>query len=82
MKSHTKKLFDPFKRKGKFDFKYDDVTFTTTVGQLNFLKWVIVNDVIAYIEKHYDEISAAHSKHQAEKKKKTESNKAKKANKN
>ena len=30
----------------------------TTIGQLNFFKWVIENKVIEYIEEHYDAIEA------------------------
>ena len=29
----------------------------TTIGQLNFFKWVINNNIIEYIEKHFDEIN-------------------------
>ena len=37
LKSFTKKLFDPFKRKSKFDFMYNDITFTTTGEQYVYI---------------------------------------------
>ena len=30
----------------------------TTIGQLNFFKWALQNNVIRYIEEHYNEIEA------------------------
>jgi len=67
LKSYTKKLFDPFKRLKKIDFEYDNIKMTTTVGQLNFLKWAIKNGVIEYIENHYENINAEMGKHLEEK---------------
>jgi len=58
--SFQKKQFDPFKRKHKgfekFDLKFENTIITTTVGQLNFFKWCITNNVFDYIEKHLKEI--------------------------
>lgn len=59
--SYQKKQFDPFKRKHngfeKFSLKYDDnKTIITTVGQLNFFKWCICNNVFDYIQSHLREI--------------------------
>ena len=47
---YSKKLFDPFCRTQKFDFKIPntDVTIKTTVAQLNFIMWCIKNNVINY----------------------------------
>jgi hypothetical protein len=37
---------------------YDETTnIITTIGQLNFFKWAIVNKVVDYIVEHYDEIT-------------------------
>jgi len=44
---YSKKLFDPFCRTERIDFQ----GFKTTVGQLNFLRWVIQNNIIDYLKK-------------------------------
>ena len=48
---YSKKLFDPFCRTQKFDFKIPncDVVVSTTIAQLNFIMWCIKNNVITYI---------------------------------
>lgn len=60
LKSFTKKYFDPFKRKKKFVFTLEkfNVSFLTTLGQLNFFRWAISNDVITCTETNYREIIA------------------------
>jgi len=75
LKSFTKKLFDPFKRLKKIEFQYDDVHMITTVGQLNFLKWALKNNVIQYIEDNYEDIYKEMSKHLEDKKKRQEAKK-------
>lgn len=56
----TKQYFDPFCRKRKISCTYEkndlSVKFTTSIGQLNFLKWAIKNQIITYVEKHLEEI--------------------------
>jgi len=49
---YSKKLFDPFCRTTKFEYKIPgtDKTINTTVAQLNFIKWCIKNNVIEAIE--------------------------------
>lgn len=49
---YSKKLFDPFCRSNKFEFTIPGThdTITTTVAQLNFIKWCITNNVIDYIK--------------------------------
>jgi len=76
LKSYTKRHFDPFKRHKKISFQYDDIEFQTTVGQLNFLKWAIKNQVIQYIEDNFITIDDAMSTHLEEKKAKGEAKKA------
>ena len=57
LKSFRKKLFDPFKRKIKFYYvTKDGETLLTTLGQLNFFKWIIKHDIIDYITKNYEQI--------------------------
>ena len=53
LKGYSKKQFDPFCRRERIEFYYqEDNYITTTVGQLNFFRWAISNDVITYIEKN------------------------------
>jgi len=55
LKAYSKKNFDPFCRRDRINFYYtDDDCIVTTVGQLNFFKWAIENNVIDYINKHLD----------------------------
>lgn len=53
LKGYQKKQFDPFCRRSRINFFYDtDKSFVTTVGQLNFFRWAIVNGIIDYIQKN------------------------------
>ena len=55
LKAYSKKRFDPFCRWDRITIPYKNGTFIqTTIGQLNFFKWVIENDIVQYIEQHYD----------------------------
>lgn len=74
LKSFTKKFFDPFKRKNKIEFIFDNNTFITTVGQLNFLKWIIENDILIYIETNYNTIYKSHQLYLKNKKSKKKNN--------
>lgn len=47
---YSKKLFDPFCRTSRIEFH----GLTTTIAQLNFLKWVIQNGIIDHIPKQID----------------------------
>lgn len=49
LKAYSKKQFDPFCRRERIKFTCKDETFNTTLGQLNFFKWIINNKVIDYI---------------------------------
>ena len=49
LKAYSKKRFDPFCRRDRIEFKVNDNTIETTIGQLNFFKWAITNLVIDYI---------------------------------
>ena len=44
---YSKKLFDPFCRTARIEFQ----GLTTTVAQLNFIKWCITNGIIGYLIK-------------------------------
>ena len=57
LRAYTKKSFDPFCRRNRIQFQYEDENFLiTTVGQLNFFKWSIENKVIDYIKENLAEI--------------------------
>jgi hypothetical protein len=57
LKAYSKKNFDPFCRRERINFYYtEDKFMTTTVGQLNFFKWAIENNVINYIKDHLEKI--------------------------
>jgi len=56
LKAYSKKQFDPFCRRERLDFKCGEKIFNTTVGQLNFFKWIINNQVLYYIEENIQEI--------------------------
>ena len=57
LKSYNKRFFDPFCRinkknlTNKIAFKYDKDNFIiTTIGQLNFFKWAVINKIIEYVK--------------------------------
>ena len=57
LKAYSKKRFDPFCRWERITIPYDkDTNMETTIGQLNFFKWAIENNIIEYIENHYQSI--------------------------
>jgi hypothetical protein len=57
LKAYSKKNFDPFCRWERISIPYENETFIeTTIGQLNFFKWTLENDIIKYIEENYEEI--------------------------
>jgi hypothetical protein len=55
--SYSKQMFDPYCRKERVLIPYKEAqSIETTVGQLNFFKWAIVNKVLDYIVTHFDAI--------------------------
>jgi len=59
LKSYSKKRFDPFCRWERITIPYDEEKcMETTIGQLNFFKWAIENNIIEYIDTHYDAIES------------------------
>jgi hypothetical protein len=57
LKAYSKKNFDPFCRRERINFYYNPENFiTTTVGQLNFFKWSIENNILDYIKDHLEKI--------------------------
>ena len=59
LKAYSKRNFDPFCRRNRIRFYYEDNKyFITTVGQLNFFKWALENHIIDYIDKHLKAIDS------------------------
>lgn len=64
LKAYSKKRFDPFCRRERILFfidKFngiDNEPIRTTVGQLNFFRWAITNNLFDYIDKNYDSIES------------------------
>ena len=57
LKAYSKKQFDPFCRRSRINFIYGDGDeLLTTVGQLNFFRWTIENQLIDYIQENLDDI--------------------------
>jgi hypothetical protein len=57
LKAYTKKSFDPFCRRDRIQFPYNNDNFLiTTVGQLNFFKWALETKIIDYINENINDI--------------------------
>ena len=57
LKAYSKKRFDPFCRWDRITVPYKDGKYIqTTIGQLNFFKWALENNVIRFIEENYSNI--------------------------
>ena len=61
LKSYKKTNFDPFRRTQIFNFKYDigdpSKKLKTTLCQLNFFRWAFSNNIIEYVDEHYNDIN-------------------------
>ena len=59
LKAYSKKRFDPFCRWERIQVPItpnSEYSFETTIGQMNFFKWALENNIIDYIAQHYDNI--------------------------
>jgi len=57
LKAYSKQQFDPFRRRERITFIYEhDKSIETTIGQLNFFRWVIENKLIDYVQTHMTDI--------------------------
>ena len=57
LKAYSKKRFDPFCRWERITIPYDNTKqMETTIGQLNFFKWAIENNILDFIDKNYSAI--------------------------
>jgi hypothetical protein len=60
LKAYKKRYFDPFRRRKKFKYYFENSNNTnvyTTLGQLNFFKWAFTNGIIAYVDNNLNQIS-------------------------
>lgn len=58
LKAFKKILFDPFRRRDRIMFHFDNKedALNTTIGQLNFFRWAIDNDVIKHLEQNIEKV--------------------------
>jgi hypothetical protein len=59
LQSYTKMFFDPFRRYSRISFVLENeplISIETTVGQLNFFRWALQNNVIIYIKNNIAKI--------------------------
>jgi hypothetical protein len=55
--SYSKQMFDPYCRQERILITCDkDTHIETTIAQLHFFKWAILNKILDYIADHYDSI--------------------------
>ena len=56
LKCHKKKYFDPFGRGDRIPFFSNNTCIITTIGQLNFYKWFITNNIYKYSLDNHNQI--------------------------
>lgn len=62
-KSYKKRKFDPFCRGDRIFINHNNHNFETTIGQLNFFKWAISNNIINYISENKEFLNNEMSKY-------------------
>jgi len=63
LKAFSKKQFDPFCRRERIVYYYSkDESILTTVGQLNFFKWLFEYNILDYIKNNLDAIENSMNK--------------------
>jgi hypothetical protein len=62
LKAYQKKHFDPFSRGDRVPYFLGEQCIITTIGQLNFFKWLISNKVYNYIKDNHDKIQTEMNK--------------------
>lgn len=78
LKAYSKKRFDPFCRWDRITIPYKDGQYVqTTIGQLNFFKWALENDVVRYIEENYGTIEKDMNSRNSTSKRKNQINESK-----
>ena len=72
LKAYSKKRFDPFCRWERINIPYDEDNYIqTTIGQLNFFKWLLENDILTYIQTHFEQIEKDMNRRNSTSKRKT-----------
>jgi hypothetical protein len=57
LKSYSKTYFDPFRRRDRIKFFYDDrKSIETTIGQLNMFRWILQSDILEYVTENKKDI--------------------------
>lgn len=57
LKAYSKQLFDPFKRRDRITFYFENSkSIETTIGQLNMFRWIIQSEILDYIHNNLEEI--------------------------
>lgn len=75
LKAYSKRRFDPFCRWDRTHIPYGEgKSIQTTIGQLNFFKWALENNVITYIENNYQAIERDMNSRNSTSKRKSEDN--------
>jgi|UniRef100_A0A6C0AKL4 hypothetical protein len=58
LKAYSKKRFDPFCRWERINIPYgEDSYIQTTIGQLNFFRWVLENNILEFIQNNLKQIN-------------------------
>tara|TARA_B110001469_G_C9647071_1_gene327626 strand:- start:1587 stop:2153 length:567 start_codon:yes stop_codon:yes gene_type:complete len=77
LKAYSKKRFDPFCRWDRINIPYGedpDKYIQTTIGQLNFFKWALENNVVKFIEQHFSIVEQDMNERNSTAKNKTKEN--------
>ena len=57
LKAYSKQQFDPFRRRDRITYYYDEhSSVETTIGQLNFFRWLDQTKILDYVIDHASEI--------------------------
>lgn len=56
LNSYSKMRFDPFCRWNREYIPYGNCQIQTTIGQMNFFKWAIQNNILEFIDENFDSI--------------------------
>jgi len=59
LRAYTRRLFDPFRRSDRMVLAYADRSFETTLGQMNFFKWLIEDGLWRRLESERAELTVA-----------------------
>ena len=61
LRSYGKSRFDIFRRGKKISINVDGEVIETTIAQLNFIRWLINHDVLAYLEENKEKMIELHA---------------------